>query len=287
MGFANIARAAAAEATEGRFCDADFHKTSTPVLPSAGAWADMSMGAGKPKFNAYVGDQLTLTPFVGQGNNGLVLPNIASPQTLHLQDLQLISTTATFMPATFVLADYLACVPLIDFDSTDLQLIDNPSPLPRYPSGQGVRMALVTTTPQTSVAAATVTYTNTQGVPGRVSTIYTAATNTGNLQAAQAVTGAATSQSPALPLMQQDNGISQVNSIQLNASAGGFCALLLYRPIAQARLREAGTPSELSFLQHRRSLPRVEQGAMLNFLYTSGQAAPSTVVRGSARFIWS
>ena len=48
-----------------------WHKTASPVTTGSGFWLDLSMAAGTPKFNPYVGDALAYTPLVGAGNNGI------------------------------------------------------------------------------------------------------------------------------------------------------------------------------------------------------------------------
>jgi hypothetical protein len=48
-----------------------WHKTASPVTTGSGFWLDLSMAAGTPKYNPYVGDALAYTPLVGGSNNGI------------------------------------------------------------------------------------------------------------------------------------------------------------------------------------------------------------------------
>ena len=70
MAFHSLAEMADAW-TQGRVWQQSIHKTGTPLLPAVGYWADLSMAAGTPKYNAYVGVQGEFTPMVGTSNFGI------------------------------------------------------------------------------------------------------------------------------------------------------------------------------------------------------------------------
>lgn len=287
MGFVHaVAFADAQEAGQEWF--SYFHKTGSPVLPAAGWSADLSMAAGTPKYNAYVGTQGEGTPMVGAGNFGLYLPPIPAGKTRHLAEINIGTPSATFAPATFWLCDYLYCYPLTDMDSLDPQVMDNGvAPVPRYADGAGVQCMVVTTTPQTAVAQCNVSYTNSAGVAGRTSTIYTAVSNTGNIQGAQQSAGGAGSMSPFIPLASGDLGIRTIDSVTMLASGGGFTALVLVRPIAEIKIREQNTVAEINYLISKRTLPRILDGACLNWVFSSGATAISSVVRGYVKTVWN
>jgi len=288
MGFSGVREFATEQETVGKEWMSYFHKTGSPALTAAGFWADLSMAAGTPKYNAYVGTQAEGTPFVGSGNFGIYVPTPGSGETLHIADLNIGTPSATFAPATFLLCDYLYAYPLMDMDSTDVQAMDNSvAPVPRYADGKGVRAMIVTTTPQTASARVNVSYTNDQGVAGQVSTVYTNTSNVGMIQGGYASGGAASTQGPFVPLASGDQGMRQIDSIQLLASAGGFAAVVLVRPIAEIKIRERDTVAEISYLINKRALPKVLNGAYLNFIFQSGATAISSVIRGFVRFAWS
>jgi len=287
MGFPNVASLADAMETTGANWLSFFHKTGSPALPAAGWSADLSMAAGTPRYNAYVGTQAEGTPIVGSGNNGIYAPGVNAGQTLHVVEAAIGVPSATFAPATFWLCDYLYAYPLMDLDSTDFQAMDNGvAPVPRYADGVGVNIMVVTTTPQTAVAQMNLTYTNEAGATGRTSTIWTGVSNVGNIQGAQAASGAAGSMGPFVPLASGDRGVQAVEGIQMLASGGGFAAVVLVRPLLKLHVRENATVAEVSYLINDRTLPRVLPGAYLNWVYTSGVAAVSSVVRGHVRFAW-
>ena len=289
MGFSRVIDLANDYEGNGEYWTSFFHKTGSPILTAAGMWGDLSMAAGTPKYNAYVGSQNEGTPMFGVGNAGLYAgPGIPASMTKHISQVDIQSGSATFSPATFVLCDYLYSYPLTDMDSTDTQVMDNGvAPVPRYADGAGVQAIIVTTTPQTGVARCNISYTNSDGVSGRSSSIWTTASNTGMLQGGQASSGAANTQAPFIPLQGGDKGIRSIDSVTMLASAGGFCAVVLVKPLLQISLREQNTVSEIDYFMQRPSLPRVLDGAYLNFIFTSGAAAISSVIRGSVNFDWN
>lgn len=264
------------------------HKTGGPTAGTAGRWCDASMGAGIPKYNAYVGSQLTATALANDGNAGIYLgPDPGAGLTRHINALQLQSTSTTLAPAWFVLADYVLFYPLVDGDSTDQQDMSNSATLPRYADGAGVQCMVVVTTPMAANAVATVSYTNQAGVAGRTSTFQViASTNVGVIASSSDSSGAAGSVGPFIPLASGDTGIRSIESITLASGAGGFFALVLVRPLAHLQLRENVTATEIMQLPQRATLPRVFDGAYLNFIYITNQTGTPTTLRGFVEFAW-
>lgn len=263
------------------------HKTGSPILPAAGWWADLSMGAGTPKYNAYVGSQATGTPIVGSGNSGLYAGENVAPKTKHLNRMYLKTTSATFAPAAFILCDYIYFYPLIDMDSTDLQMLDSSAPVPRNARNLDTNMMLVTSVPQTGNATATITYTNQDGVPGRTTSCkIIGPSNVGNINVFGAA-GVVGSANPFIPFASGDYGVQSIDSIVLDASAGGFATLVMVEPLATILIREQNTVCEHFFTKHKPSAPKIADGAYLNFLFSSGVAATSSVVRGELEVFWN
>ena len=65
------------------------------------------------------------------------------------------------------MCDYLLFYPQVDMDSVDPQAMDNTVTLPRYESGDGVRMFVVAQYPYIGGVGFSITYTNQVGVTGR------------------------------------------------------------------------------------------------------------------------
>jgi hypothetical protein len=287
MSFRRIVDFATAAGDDGRNWTSFIHKTSSPVLGFAANWADGSVGAGIPRYNAYVGVQGEFTPMSGSGNFGLYTgPEPAIGQDKLIVDASLQCSTATMAPSYYMLCDYLGHYPLIDMDSTDLQALDNTASLPRYTSGAGVQMMAVCTVPQTASATATVVYTNSDGTASRTATFHVNAANIGTINCAANATAGAAQRTPFVPLADNDGGVRSVQSVTLNASAGGFISLVLVKPLMQQIMREVSIVTEKTPYIHDARAPRVLPGACLNHIFTSGGSAVSSVVRGHVTFAW-
>lgn len=272
---------------EGRMWQSFMHKTGSPILPAAGWWADLSMAAGIPKYNAYVGNQLEGTPMIGSGNAGLYVGGPVYPQTKHVHRLYLKTAGATFAPAKFLLLDYLYFYPLVDVDSMDYQSFDNiTSQVPRFDDGNDINVMIVTTTPQTASALCTMTYTNQAGIEGRTSSFYLQGpNNVGNLNCfgSSSVVGSA---NPFIPLQSGDTGVRKVDGLQMSGSAGGFVAVVMVKPMASMLIRETNTVCEHFFMKHKPSLPRIYDGAYLNYVFSCGVAGASSIIRGELEAFW-
>jgi hypothetical protein len=280
MGFRGVKPLADA-LIDGWNYDSFFTKTSSPAPLATDRWADLSMGAGTPKYNAYVGDQYASTPLFGAGNFGIYSGGNIAPATKHIKEIALGSGTTNCAPAIFELCDYLMFYPLIDCDSTDLQELDNVATLPRYSDGEGVELMVVCTVAQSTTATMTINYTNSQGV-AKTTQRYLEAQNLGSIQT-RGISGGA-SGSVFVPLAQGDTGIRSVESVQLSAGAGGFVALVLVRPLVPVTLREQNTFTEIDYLFMRPCLRQVYDGAYLNFIY-KGSVAGAVTLRGHITFV--
>lgn len=282
MPIKNIARFAKGIAEDGSYFDAFFHKTSTPTAV-AGAWIDLSMGAGIPKYNAYVGGQAVATPLTGAGNDGIYLgANPASGKNRYISTVLLQGTSTSLAPAFVMIMDYLLCYPLIDGDNTDLQEMDNALTLTRYTTGDGVRCMAVCTTPMVADAIMTVSYTNQAGVAGRTSICRLVATaNVGNIISAPDSSAVAGRRSPFIPLAGGDSGIRSIDGVTLSTGAGGFFALVLVKPLTHVQMLELGVACEIQHIQQRAGvIPKIENGAYLNMIALVNNTATIAPFRG-------
>lgn len=252
-----------------------FNKTTGPGTFGT-RWADMSMGAGTPKYNAYVGSQNVATPLVGAGNDGIYVPSSAR----YITDI-MVQPPSTLTSATWMLCDYLMHYPLTDGDSTDPQDMDNTLTIPRYTGG---KVMMVQTTPLTSSALATMTYTNDQGVSGRTTTFgLQSSTVTGCIiNSHDLVAG---SLSPFVPLGNGDSGVSSIQTITLQGGVGGFFAAVIVRPLTTLTHIQA-YPTETNQIIHWGRPLEIKQGAYLNWLMCAGTSAVSTPFRGYINYTW-
>ncbi len=289
MGFASV-RAVTDADDAGASWMSFIHKTSATSTNGSGVWADASMGAGTPKFNAYVGTQYEANAMFNAGNNGIYLgPDPAAGQTKHLHSMQLVSTSAGNPPALYLLCDYLLFYPLIDGDS-DLQqdMVNATASLPRYSTGDGVMAMVVCTIPSSTIVTAVVGYTNSAGVSGR-STSFSmqVGLNVGMICSSSNTSGVIAARSAFIPLQQNDTGIRQIDNITFASGVpGGFFSIVLVKPIAHIQIREQNVPAEICQFQHRASMPRIYDGAYLNFIFNAATSGSPAVLRGHLEFIW-
>jgi hypothetical protein len=290
LGFANVRKLADAIEDNGQNWTSWFHKTSGPTGFGAGRWADMSMGAGTPKYNAYVGSQLQATPLINQGNDGIYLgPSPAAGMSKFITGLQLQSAVTNLAPSSWVLCDYLMFYPLVDGDSTDQQDMDNTALLPRYADGDGVMAMVVCTTPAASDAPCTFTYTNSDGVAGRTVTTMLSFTNvTGCIMSTTANVASTNARAAFLPLANGDRGVRAIESAALLSALGGFFAIVLVKPMTTAVLPENVVACESTELIHKARVRKVDAGAYLNFIYCPlGAGSGAFPLRGHIQFAWS
>lgn len=262
-----------------------FHKTSTPT-PGAGYWGDMSMGAGIPVYQAYVGGQYEATPVIGQKNQGINIgPAMVGDQKRYLAQLSVMTPVITNgPPMTLQLCDWLMFYPLIDGDSLDQQDMTNEFSLPRYTDGVGVRAFLVVTTPMTANGTTTINYTDTDDVDQSITFAVLSSATVGSIANCSSTAISNNARSPFIPI--KGKGIKKINSVTNLASMGGFLSLVLVRPITTVMIREGAVQTERCLISNFLTLPRIYDGAYLNWLaLTSGTASPGTL-RGQLDFVY-
>lgn len=287
MAIRNISRFAKAIAENGAYFNSWFHKTSAPT-PAAGNWIDLSMGAGIPKYNAYVGSQNTATPLIGSGNDGIFTgANPVTDQKRYVNTMMIQATSNSFAPGCVLLMDYLMHYPLTDGDSTDQQDMTNTLTLPRYTNGEGVQCMVVCTTPMVADAICTISYTNQSGVSGRISTfrlVFSA--NVGTIvSGSDSSSSTSNRRSAFIPLANGDRGIRSIESITMSTGSGGFFALVLVKPLTQIQMLERGVASEINLISQRAgNAVAVENGAYLNMIALVNNTGAVAPFRGMIEF---
>lgn len=152
--------------------------------------------------------------------------------------------------------------------------------LPRYTSGAGVQ-AFMWNSNATPLGAATPnlsfpSYTNSAQTSGRATptTLPIGKTAAANGLVLYSGTGAG-KYGPFMPLQGNDQGIAQVNNVQLSASyVSGEFSIGLCKPIMTMPMTTIGVASERDFMNQLPSLPRIYDGANLQWLIYNGAATP-------------
>jgi hypothetical protein len=272
------------------------HFTTFRKVPSqpttAGNWCDLSMAGGTPVPNYYAASPLeaatlgSLDRSVRNYEKGIFHGADVAPAQKHLRNLCVMTPTANAVPSYWYLMDYLLFYPFIDMDSLDTQEMVNTVTLPRYATGNGVRMMMVNLAPTTGGGQFTVTYTNQAGTAGQVTPLQfcTAATSIATLTATTAAPGGF---QPFIPLASGDTGVRSVQSVTFTVVNGGLCALVLVKPLRSITIRDINAPTEKESIREVPDAPRIYDGAYLNLIgmTTTGSIAAGTIA-GYAEFVW-
>lgn len=261
------------------------YKAATPVPGTAGYFVDLNQSSGIPKYNPFVGSELTATQLIGDGNNGIYEGNFEPGKSKYLLRWQMTQITASATPDLCYLCDYLLFYTLIDCDNLDTQNTVNTVGLPRYAAGEGVRIVLVATSPLVSTAPMTISYTNSAGVSSRSVTFnIIPAAAIGVCASGMGTTGGAGQASPFVPLADGDTGVRSIDSITMGGSGGGFVCACLVKPLATLPIYEVNVASEKTFGFQSQALPEIREGAYLNLLIQRGAAVAGNY-RGEMLFI--
>ena len=261
--------------TNGKFNRYDFTKTSA-VTAGVGRWYDMSLQNGLPVANPYTAETtnlkfraLTDTDGMGMWHGGNV-----SPDTKHIVNIGAFGNTATSVPSVLQLVDVLGYYPITTVTTTTAQTLNNAVTLPRYAAGAGVRAYIVArATCGAGTPTIQINYTNEKGVSGRVVPVTLTAVTT-------AAAGHIIHSDPTanhygcfIPLANGDSGIKSIQTITLSATmTSGSIALVLCKPLTSLPITVLGVQSERNLLNQLPSLPRIYDGANLNFLLFTGAA---------------
>lgn len=284
MGFSNYSQMANSW-DSGKVWRQHIHKTATPIVTGVGYWGDMSMAAGTPKYNAYVGNQYEFTPMVGTSNFGI---NTGGPGNKYISRMALGGSGAanSAFPANVIIADYAGFYPLVDMDSTDYQEFDNSvSPVPRHTSG--LKLMIVCTTPQNTASPiqGQINYTNSLGMTN-VANFYAQGANVGQINNFATVAAGNTGASPFVNLGPGCYDVQTVQGVTMFNSCGGFAAFVLVKPLCEVTVPDIITPYEIDFPIQKPPAPEVLSGAYLNMIYQPTSTGTATgIIRGSFAFI--
>ena len=263
--------------SDGRINTVSFRKVPSQAS-TAGTWCDLSMASGNPSPNFYSGDALTSTLF--DGRKGIYKGN-----SEYLFEIMAQTSSANGAPSTLMLCDYLLYYPQVDMDNVNAQSTDNTTTLPRYTSGEGVQMFVVAQYPFIGGVDFRITYTNSDGVSGR-STGLVRCNNVANIASFIHSGSFANSFGAFLPLQSGDKGVRSVEDIQFLSPNGGLGAIVLVKPIYTTLIRELASPSESNCFKNSALLPKIEQGAYLNFLCLPNASISGVPITGIIKTIW-
>jgi hypothetical protein len=197
----------------------------------------------------------------------------------HIVNASVYSAAATTAPCVFQLVDVLAIIPITTTTTTGAQTILGTQTLPRYADGKGVRAYLA---PSIVMGAGTPTvqlsYTNPSSVAGRLTPgapslpVINTTAPVGSIPYSGTGVG---KYGPFLPLAAGDSGILSIQSINFSATmTSGVMNLVLCRPLLTLPITTVGVMTERDLVNQLPSMPRIFDGAVLNWLMYAGAATP-------------
>lgn len=260
----------------------------------AGIWFDLSMSPGNPNPNYYAAAP-NIAIALGQGADGGIPHGPATPagMTKYLKMLTVMTGTAAAVPMSMILCDYLMFYPFVDMSVTDQQDMVNNVTLPRYPDGKGVQIMAVEVAGQSGIGNPRffLTYTNSDGVPGRTTPAVACNTQTVNgtlintMPVGVASINRATS--PFLPLQPGDTGVRSIQSVTFLAPDVGLIAFVLVCPLETIALRGIDAPVERVPVLDFSHLPAIKDDAYLNMICCPNGSLSGAPIHGLIQTVWS
>ena len=287
-GFASVGEFANAD-LDGKCWFTQFRKTVASAATTTNAWIDYSYFAGSPPANFYASSPSVAA--VIEADKGFKVPTV-SPAAQHLKSLNVMTAnTASAVNARqrLILCDYLLYYPFIDTDAIgETQTFDNTVTIPRYTSG---RVIAVAQSAASTTGQFTMSYTNQNGVAGKVSqnTFTFAVAGGGQVVAAG---GVGASYNPYVSLALGDSGVRSIESVTFTAAGGGLMALVIVKPLFNGYVTQEcrgalGAADEFMSIIHAAGAPQIKDGAVLNIFAegTQGSLASSQLV-GVIETVW-
>lgn len=282
-GFRNIAELVDAElAGQSRFSTWRKQPTQTTA---AGIWFDLSSSPGNPVPQYYAASPGVSVAMRQSTDGGLFHGGAVAPMQKVVRKIMAMTVASPAVPMPMILLDYLMYYAFIDESTTDEQPLTNSVTLPRSTSGVGVQMMAVVVAGHTGGQQFFVTYTNSNGVPGRISQVAT--------MNAQAVNGTIVTSSskasagPFIGLQAGDSGVRSIDSVTMIGIDIGLFTLVLVKPLSQMSIRGIDAPVEIDCLRDFSQLPVVADDAYLNFIVHPNGTLANAPIHGYIELVWN
>lgn len=289
MSIRNIRELVATE-NDGNFWFSTWRKTPTQTTGS-GIWFDLSMSPGNPAPNYFAASPNAAIALSQSTDGGIPHGgNVASlGYKKYLKQIQAMTVTATAVPLPMILLDYLMFYPFVDMSVTDEQPMTNVVTLPRYTDGRGVKIMPVEVAGQSGVGNPQffVTYTNSEGVSGRVTP--TVACNTQIVNGTIVTSSPATARSsgPFLALQPGDVGVQKIDSVTFLTADVGLIAFVLVYPIENFAIRTIDSPVERTSVIDFSDMPVIQDDAYLNLICCPRGTLSAAPIHGTITTIWN
>lgn len=271
---------------------ATWRKTPSQTT-GAGIWFDLSMSPGNPVPNYYAaapGVAIALAQSTDYG-----IPHGGNVKQLGLQKylktFMLMSQTATAVPMSSILCDYLMYYPFVDMSITGWgqQPPTTNIALPRNPVGSGVQiMAVVVAAPSgAGNPQFQVQYTNSKGVTGCVTPVITTNTQTVNGTIVTTATATAGTAGPFLPLAPGDSGVQKIEDFNFITPDIGLLSFVLVDPLENINMRTIDAPAERTPITDFADLPIISDDAYLNLICCPNGTLAAAPIHGYIQTVWA
>lgn len=285
-GFANVKEVVDAE-LRGASRFSTWRKSPSQVT-TARIWFDLSMSPGNPVPKYWFDAPPLIAKSVAQSTDGGLYHGLAvSPLKKYLRETTQIAIVATALPMPMILCDYLLYYPSIDDSTLDPQVMDNTVTLPRYSDGDGVQMIALSVAGRTGGQTFSVTYTNSEGVAGRVTpnVPQNSAASIGSIITSDGA--AVNTAGPFITLQQGDTGVRSIESVTMNGADVGLFTIILVKPLAQTQIRGIDAPVEKDYLLESGLLPEIKDDAYLSWIVLPQGSLAATPIHGTIKVIWN
>lgn len=274
-----IAAFSAGQSAKGLFQKA----TSNAATSAAGRWHEMFTATGIPTAGSFTGSAGVAT-VMNASTQGALYTGAASvsPDIKNLVSWKIQSPTATLVPASFYLVDFLLYYPACVVTGTPTTL-NNTATLTRYTDGAGVFPIIAV---QSALGAAspalTLTYTDQSGTGSNVALALTSPVNSAPISTLFLNNG-----SPFLPLATTDKGVRKIDSYTLASGTTGTVAMILVKIIAEIDLYAINTGVLADYIANTPTFPKIEDDACLGIIGVCGGAmVASSVLSGTITTVW-
>ena len=264
-----------------------WRKTPSQVTTAA-TWFDLSMSPGNPPPKYWFDAPPAIAKAVYQSTDGGLYHGAnASPSTKYLRSFTALTVTATALPLSVIICDYLLYYPSLDDSTTDPQVMDNTVTLPRYADGSGVQMIAISVAGRTGGQQFTVTYTNSEGVPGRVSQTVTQNASAAIGTIVTSASAVQASGNPFIGLQSGDTGVRSVEEVTMLGPDVGLFSIILVKPLGTTMIRGIDAPVEKDFLIQSEQLPIIQDNAYLSMLCLPQGTLAATALIGDMKVTWN
>ncbi|MGL4638062.1 MAG: hypothetical protein ACRCWF_18935 [Beijerinckiaceae bacterium] len=265
-----------------------WRKQPTQVT-GGGIWFDLSMSPGNPRPNNYVGPAAAFTALSQSKDGGVPHGQPVAPKTKYLQIIEAQTSVAAATPLPMMILDYLGFYPFIDQSDTDEQVLDNTNSLTRYADGEGVMIMPIVTAPQVGgTAGFRVRYTNSKGVPNRLTTRHAITTQAINGTIVSSAGANPQTSAPFMRLQYGDTGVRKIDGFMVDGVGDiGLMALVLVKVIAEHYIRGIDAPCERNLFNDDGMLPIIKDDAYLNLICLPSGSLSGAPILGYIRTIWA